>query len=321
MGLCIGGWATWINFILGGTLYPLIDSFKFKERIRNEETNLLSINDNFLIWIYSYTHIFILMYALYHVSEGKFQVWEALGLVLSLATVIGGVGIPAAHELIHSTSKMDRGLGLFLLSSVLYMHFRIEHIHGHHKNVATPKDPATARYNESLWFFIIRSFWGQIRNAVKIEQARVSNSGGKLKNRFHIYMIIQLALIYVIWIAFGLNATIVFIAQASLGIFFLETINYIEHYGLERKLKPNGKYEKVSICHSWNTGSLLTNALFFNLGFHSDHHMHPSTKYRKLSDCKDAPQLPAGYITMILVASFPPLWKKIMNKRVQYYHK
>jgi alkane 1-monooxygenase len=243
---------------------------------------------------------------------------EVLGAIASVGVTGGAIGITVAHELIHRPSRVDRALGGLLLVMVSYLHWAIEHVAGHHRRVATADDPATARLGESLPAFLFRSVVGGYRSAWAIERGRGLRLGirSPLRNRVLFCSLASCALAAVLGFLLGPRAILLFFAQSAVAIAFLETVNYIEHYGLERRLIRPGTYERVAERHSWNASHRLTNALLFNLQRHSDHHVWPLRPYHELRHQEQSPQLPMGYAGMALLAMVPPLWRRVMDPRV-----
>lgn len=320
-GAWMGGWYAWASFFLGGSIYPLLDAIP-AARIRAEPESAHLGTGHRLLAIFAFVEIALLGFILWLVAQGGLAPWELVGVAASLGTLTGGIGIPAAHELIHGRRPSTRALGLLLLAPVLYMHFRIEHVYGHHVRVATVEDPATARKGEALWPFIVRSVIGQVRSAYRIEERlRAATSGKRCRaNRVLVYFAVEAGLAALVLLIFGGAALAVFAGQALVAILFLESTNYIEHYGLQRRRLAGGRYEKISVTHSWNSPSFLTNSLAFNLGLHSDHHAHAQRPFTQLRDQPDAPLLPAGYLAMISIAAIPPLWRRIMDPRLSAFH-
>jgi alkane 1-monooxygenase len=115
---------------------------------------------------------------------------------------------------------------------------------------------------------------------------------------------------------FGVGMLPYLLLQAVLAFSLLEAVNYLEHYGLRRQTLPTGRFERVTPRHSWNNNHLTTNLFLYHLQRHSDHHANPTRRYQALRHFDDSPQLPAGYAAMILLAYFPPLWRRVMDKRV-----
>jgi alkane 1-monooxygenase len=232
---------------------------------------------------------------------------------------VGGLGINVAHELMHRKGKPERAMAEILMTSVTYTHFCVEHVLGHHRYVSTPKDPASSRQGEILYTFLPRTLIGGLLSAWRLETARVKKRGfrmGSLNDRRVRYLLV-LALVYAsIYATLGGVATLFFLAQGAVAALLLETINYIEHYGLSRKEIAPGKYEPCKPAHSWNSAHRITNWVLFNLPRHADHHHIASRPYFSLRDIEDSPQLPVGYATMVLCSLFPPLFRSVMDPRV-----
>jgi alkane 1-monooxygenase len=252
------------------------------------------------------------------VTKPSASLLELTGVVVAVGTTGGVIGITVAHELAHRASRLDRGLGKVLLVMVCYFHWATEHVAGHHRRVATHEDPATARLGEALPAFLIRSVTQTFVSSWRIEAARNARRGvhSRLKNPVLLGALGSCALAAVLALVFGWPALWFFFAQSAVAIAFLETINYIEHYGLERRQLRPGVYERVTPLHSWNASQWLTNMLLFNLQRHSDHHAWPARPYYKLRHHPQAPQLPTGYAGMALLAMVPPLWRRVMDPRV-----
>jgi len=271
-----------------------------------------------LPWIYIALQIAVILWAAVAVSSPRVTLVEAVGLTVSVGVTAGVFGILAAHEMVHSRLAWERGLGLGLLASVGYMHFRIAHIHGHHVRGATFDDPATARRGENAYAFVVRSAVGQAREAWGFEAARLRRRGRAvlgLSNRMLLYLAVESAI--VVGLSFvSLRALTFWLAQAALAIVLLELFNYIAHYGLERRRRAAGGFERIAPRHSWNSLRRMNNWSLFNMGRHSDHHRRPTREYQRLKAEPDAPQLPFGYAGAILCALIPPLWRGVMDPRV-----
>jgi alkane 1-monooxygenase len=248
---------------------------------------------------------------------------EQVGLALAVGMTGGSIGITVAHELIHRSSRFERLLGELLLIMVCYHHWATEHVAGHHQRVATREDPATARLGESLPAFMVRSIVYSFVSAWRIETARNARRGIKspLRNAVLAGMLASCTLAAALGAWYGPRAIVFFLVQSAVAIAFLETINYIEHYGLERRKIGPSSYERVSPVHSWNSSYKLTNLLLFNLQRHSDHHMWPGRPYYMLRHHPQSPQLPLGYAGMALLAMCPPLFRRVMNPRVEAHRR
>jgi alkane 1-monooxygenase len=230
-----------------------------------------------------------------------------------MGIMCGVFGINVAHELGHSAKIFDRIIARVLLSTSLYMHFYVEHNKGHHKWVATNQDPATARKNESIYSFWFRVIPGSYVSAwkISINECKRANRPLLLSETF-MYTLLQLFICVVIFIWNPL-ALLLFIIASVLGIMLLETVNYIEHYGLIRNKINDNRYEKVAPEHSWNSDHILGRAVLFELSRHSDHHANPERSYQDLRSLETSKQLPFGYPAMIVLALFPRRWFQVMN--------
>jgi alkane 1-monooxygenase len=261
----------------------------------------------------------LLIWSLFEVSNYPFETYEFVGLVLSLGMVLGGNGINVAHELGHRQASKQRFIGKALLLPSLYMHFYIEHNFGHHLHAATKEDPATARYKQSVYSFWLTSIVRQYFSAWKIQKRLLANyklSFFSFRNDMFWYLILQGLYLTLAFILFGKAALLFAVLSAITGVLLLETVNYIEHYGLLRKKKESGRYERVKEIHSWNSNHVIGRIMLYELTRHSDHHFKSSKKYQILECHDESPQLPFGYPTSMVLALLPPLWFGIMNKRV-----
>ena len=248
--------------------------------------------------------------------------WEMVGLFFGMGVVSGTIGINYAHELLHQKPRLDRWMGDLLLAMVLYGHFRSEHLLVHHRYVATPRDPVTARYNEGFHRFYPRVLWQCLASAWDAERAMLARRGlpwHHRSNPFWRYGALQGGMMLLALALGGWSGLGLFLVQAGTAIWQLELVNYIEHYGLTRRHLGGGKYEPVRPHHSWNSSQKASNWLLINLQRHSDHHYKPDRPFPLLQtyDPNEAPQLPAGYPVMTALAMIPPLWRRKMNPRVR----
>jgi alkane 1-monooxygenase len=249
--------------------------------------------------------------------------WMGYAALVLTVGAINGIGIGTAHELGHKKETLDRWLSKIALAPSAYGHFFVEHNRGHHKRVATPEDPASARMGESFWAFLPRSVWGSLQSAWTLEQERLNKQGmNVLHPQNHNLQAWGLTLVLfgvlVVWL--GWMALPFLVVQAVYAASMLEVVNYVEHYGLLRQKDMAGRYVRCEPEHSWNSNHLVGNLLLYQLQRHSDHHAHPSRRYQALRHFANAPQLPAGYATMISVAYCPPLWFALMDHRVMTHY-
>jgi alkane 1-monooxygenase len=243
---------------------------------------------------------------------------DKVGLMVT-AGGMGGIAINTAHELGHKRSQAEKWLSKVALMQTCYGHFFVEHNRGHHVWVATADDPASSRMGESLYAFVPRSVVGSLRSAWRLEARRfacLGRSRWSLNNDVLNAWLMSVVLFTLLIVWFGVVVLPGLIGQAIIGFCLLEAINYLEHYGLLRQKRPNGRNEPVGPSHSWNCNTVITNLFLFHLQRHSDHHVHPLRRYQALRHSEEAPQLPAGYATMLLLAMIPPLWRRVMDQRV-----
>ena len=243
---------------------------------------------------------------------------DLLVFAVAVGTVTGGLGITIAHELGHRASALDRVIAKMLLVSVAYGHFFVEHNRGHHVRVATAEDPATAPRGMNVYRFILRSVVGSFTHAWTLERLRLGRHGHgpwRPGNWVLLGTFLSCAMFAVAFATWGVRAALLFAMQAVVAIVLLEIINYIEHYGLRRE-RVGGRYEPVRDEHSWNADWVVSNWILFNLQLHSDHHVNVQRPYEALRSAPTAPQLPAGYPTMVVLALVPPLWFLVMDPRI-----
>ena len=249
----------------------------------------------------------------------EFGSLEYYGRILAMGMMCGVMGINIGHELGHRKARFEQFLGELLLLSSLNTHFLPYHNEGHHREVATPMDAATAKRGQNLFHFWITSHFGSYAKAWKIENNRMEKFGKSsfsLHNRMVVYSLANLAVLGTIYYFFGMSVLLAFVIASIIGILLLETVNYIEHYGLLREMNEKGRYERVRHVHSWNSDHLIGRVMLFNLSRHSDHHYKASKKYQVLESLPQSPQMPTGYPGMMLLALVPPLWFRFMHKRM-----
>lgn len=243
---------------------------------------------------------------------------DKLGLTATVG-LCAGLGINAAHEMGHRREPAGTRLARAALAQSWYGHFHVEHIRGHHVRVGTPEDSASAWMGQSFYAFLPRSVVLGMRSAWRFEARRLRMRGASPwthRNEVISGFLLSACLYLVLVVWFGMVVLPWLIGQAIIGIALLETVNYIEHYGLRRHRRPDGRYEPVRAVHSWNSDTIVGNLVLYQLQRHSDHHINPARPYQALRHREQAPQLPAGYATMVPLAWLPPLWRRVMDKRV-----
>jgi alkane 1-monooxygenase len=251
-------------------------------------------------------------------SSGKLSTLDDIGLALTMA-VVSGVAINTAHELGHKRASSERWSSKVALAQSAYGHFFIEHNRGHHVKVATPEDPASSRLGENFWAFLPRTVSGSLKSAWELECVRLDRMGKSHwspQNDILGAWAMTVVLFGALTAIFGLVVLPYLLIQAVLGFSLLEVVNYLEHYGLLRGKREDGRFERTAPEHSWNSNNVASNVLLYHLQRHSDHHANPMRRYQALRHYDEAPQLPTGYAGMIVVAAFPPLWRRLMDRRV-----
>jgi alkane 1-monooxygenase len=259
-----------------------------------------------------------LVFACAQWASGDLSFAESLGLAVTVA-MVGGIAINTAHELGHKRQKHEKWLSKVALAQTGYGHFFIEHNRGHHVRVATPEDPASARLGESFWEFLPRTVIGSLRSAWHLEKQRLDRAGKPVLSHHNdiINAWAMSAVVFGVLIAvFGLEVAPWLAVQAVIGFSLLEVVNYLEHYGLLRQKREDGRYERCRPEHSWNSDNIASNVFLYHLQRHSDHHAYPTRRYQALRHFEDLPELPSGYATMIPLAYATPLWFRIIDPMV-----
>ncbi|MGL6209303.1 MAG: alkane 1-monooxygenase [Paracoccaceae bacterium] len=332
IGAGVGGWTVLLLPLYSWGLFTILDALTGLN-LKNADTETPE-DDLYLYKLITLAWFpiqFVLLIAmLWYIPQAHHLNWaEKIGLFFGMGVISGTIGINYSHELMHQKSKLERWLGDLLLATVLYSHFRSEHLRVHHLHVATPRDPVTARYNEGFHRFFPRVLVQCHKSAFAAEAALLARKDRPWThpaNPYWRYAALQGGMLLLALLVGGWAGLALFLWQAFVAIWQLELVNYIEHYGLTRRHLGNGKYEHVLPRHSWNAAHKASNWLLINLQRHSDHHYKPDRRFPLLQTHgeDDAPQLPYGYPLMTLAAMIPPLWKRIMNPRVkawrrQYY--
>lgn len=308
-------------------IIPVLDMLLGKDSLNpGEETDVpRMVGERFykvitLGWVAGFAAL--LVWSMLELASGTFSLMGSIGWIVSIG-IVGGLGINVAHELIHKDEKLETRAGGFLLSLVCYAGFKVEHLRGHHVHVSTPEDASSSRYNQSLYNFLPQAYVRNFINAWKLEAERLQRKGHKTvswHNELIWWYSLSALVLAAFTIAFGWLGAAFFLGQSFIAFTLLEIVNYLEHYGLHRRKLENGRYERTGPEHSWNSNYFLTNVFLFHLQRHSDHHAWAKRRYQILRHHDVAPQLPAGYSAMIVLAMFPPLWRRVMNPRVEAYY-
>lgn len=322
-GMLRGGWTTWLLPLFVFVLVPVVEHFLPGNRSNptRDEEGERRVDWGFDILLFAAVPIQIGIVGLFLTGMvgGWWEPLEVLGAAASAGICGGALGINVAHELGHRNTTPHRVAAWMLLGSVNYMHFYIEHNRGHHARVATPHDPATARPGETVYDFWLRSVRDSWRSAWAIENRRLrrkprpSFDSDNLMLRF---TVVQVALFVAIGVGLGPLALLSWLVVSLLSILLLESVNYIEHYGLQREEIKPGRYERVQPHHSWNSEHPIGRVLLFDLSRHADHHANPGRPYPILRYHVNAPELPTGYPGMVVIALVPPLFKSVMRRQL-----
>ncbi len=315
LGIYLGGIFNAIGIGVIFIVHPLLDHVLTK--IIGDEKKAIEHASNFSLYLWPIYQTIMLLYCASILSNEENLLHFTLGTI-SVGIITGGFGITIAHELVHRTTKWQRGLGVWVLALVNYAVFRIEHVHGHHRNVATPEDPASAQRGENIYAFIPKAMLGVFIGAKKIEDNRIArlNTHWAVKvfhHRFYQYIFYSVSLCSLFYALFNVQGLIFFLIQSFVGVSLLEMVDFIEHYGLQRKKLENGKYAPVGPEHSWDTNFFMTNTSLYNLGKHAHHHQVASMSFQHLTNTPGAHNYPFGYSVAVLLALVPPLWRKVVD--------
>jgi alkane 1-monooxygenase len=318
------GWEVWLPLIYAWFIIPVLELFlkPNPENLSETEEQLVRADKTYDVFLYI---VVVLQYLalglfLYGMKNHELSWVDIIGRIWVMGLTCGTFGINVGHELGHRVNRFEQTLAKMLLLTSLYMHFYIEHNKGHHKRVATPEDPSSARYGEWIYVFYFRTILFSYLNAWKIANRETRKKGKPVLsfyNEMIQFTLIEIAFVAAIFFVFGWLVTLYFLAAAMIGILLLETVNYIEHYGLQRRSLGEGKYERTMPVHSWNSDHVIGRLMLFELSRHSDHHFLASRKYQVLRHHDDSPQMPTGYPGMMILSLFPPAWFYVMNPRVK----
>jgi alkane 1-monooxygenase len=318
------GWIVWLPLIYAWFIIPLLELFipANESNLSEAEEELARKNKwyDYLLYLVVPCQYLALGIFLYDITYASNAGIDLAGKTMVMGLLCGVLGINVGHELGHRSNKLEQFMAKALLLTSMYMHFFIEHNKGHHKRVATPEDPSSARFGEVLYFFYVRSIVFSYLSAWTIASRDARKKGHRafsLHNEMLRFQLIQLVFAGFIFFIFGWMTGLLYLAASLQGILLLETVNYIEHYGLERKPSGEGKYARAMPEHSWNSNHVIGRVMLFELSRHSDHHYLASRKYQILRHHDYSPQMPTGYPGMMLLSTIPPVWFYIMNRRIK----
>lgn len=323
LGIYFGGIWSYGALLFAFVAIPIMELLLPINKDNYDEETIIERTENRFFDVLLYLNVPIvygsIIYSLIKITQNNLSTFEIVGITLSLGIILGANGINVAHELGHRKNLAEKILGKLLLIPSHYTHFFIEHNHGHHLHVSTPNDPSTAKYNQNLYAFWIQTVTGTYTKAWEIQKKLNEvnkTSFFSLKNDMFWFTIIQISYMVLIFAFFEINGFLLALFAGIIGFLLLETINYIEHYGLKRNQLASGRFERVSEKHSWNSNHILGRIVLYELTRHSDHHYKSQKQYQILEYHDVSPQMPFGYPTSMVMSFFPPLWFSVMNKRV-----
>lgn len=319
------GFLAWFGLIFLYVLVPVMEMV-FKPNTENLTDTELALAEedpfyDFVLYLMVPVHLFVIYYFLTTISDPALATSDTVARILMMGTILGVVGINVGHELGHKTRSLWKQLfAQVFLTTAVQNHFVPYHNGGHHKDIGTPKDLTSAEKGDNFYFFALRSQIGGYFKTWKLEHQRLTAMGKHpLLNAMIIYTLLPLIMFGAMLYFFGAYVLACYFVASVYGITILEAQNYFAHYGLRRKLLPNGRYERVSARHSWNSDHIVGRVLLFELTRHSDHHHIGGKAYQVLDSKEESPMLPFGYPMMLMLSFFPFLFRPIMAKQLRLY--
>jgi alkane 1-monooxygenase len=312
----------WLPIAFIYLVMPTIDFFVGEDRSNPPESAVAALEEDRFYRYITYAIVPVLWatftFCAWFVARHDLPWYGVLAVVLSTG-MAGGFCINVGHELGHKPTTIERWLARFILAPTGYGHFTIEHNRGHHRDVATPGDPASARMGESIWRFACRELPGAATRAWRLEADRLSHFGKpiwSIDNDILQPLLITIVLYAALVGWLGVRVLPFLLITALWANFQLTAANYIEHYGLLRRTLPDGSFERCQPHHSWNSNHMFSNWALFHLQRHSDHHAYPGRRYQALRHFDELPTLPNGYFGMVTVTYIPAIWYRVMDKRL-----
>lgn len=321
-----GGNGYWISAVAWMAVLPVLDNLIGPDRVNAavafEPQLEQRLRYRLMLWLCVPVQWGVALFGLYVLSHEPLTSSAMTGLILSLSVSVG-IGVVVAHELCHHAQKFDRFMGVLLFTPTNMADFHLYHNIGHHNLVATPDDPASARYNEPVYPFVLRCIVDKSRLAWRIGRDSMAVRGLPVWHWRN--QALWLFAAPLLWLAatlalFGWVALPVFVGCWLFPRLFLAFVDYLEHYGLGRRRLTDGSYEPVRAEHAWDDSYLVSSMISCQITRHSDHHAKTSRPYQILRVRDEAPRLPYGYMTMIWVVMVPPLWRRLMNPIVEAFY-
>ncbi len=242
-----------------------------------------------------------------------------IALLVGCLSFSGGIAFAAAHEILHAKEKIDQILQRITSSFLFYPHYKMIHIRSHHVHTSTDNDENTAWLNETIYAYIARTIPGSAIRCWQME-ARQARAGGSrtaavFRNKMIFYAAGQLLVLLALFLLAGPWGLLFFLAQIIGSHITLESVNYIQHYGLLRE-KHGSEYEKPGAEHSWDTYHFFSSHITYRVGHHSYHHLAVKPYYA-LGTEAEAPKLPVGYFWAIPMVFLPPFWRRVINPKLK----
>jgi|TARA_B110000263_G_scaffold191569_2_gene169493 alkane 1-monooxygenase len=303
IGNYLGGFYVGLSVFFGLVVFPLLDLLWGKGMDENPE-DASPIFFDFIL----YSHVFLQFVALgsfflFVMSEPELYLLILATLSTGLSTGISGIVV--AHELIHRRG-IPKYCGYLLLWSATYMHFESEHVQGHHKYVGTDLDPASARVDEGLQYFFLRTVPQQFFSSWKMAAKR---NNSLIFNQASLFFLMEVLTLIGLYLVFDYLILYAFMGQCIVAIYLLEYVNYIRHWGLRREVK-----DRITPQTSWQSNARLSRYVLVELTRHADHHLFANRPYQSLRSYEEAPNLPTGYFGCFYLALIPPIWKRVMSR-------
>ncbi|MCW8844312.1 MAG: alkane 1-monooxygenase [Gammaproteobacteria bacterium] len=315
-------WVLWIPLFFVYVMVPALDWLLGEDESNPPETLVPELESDpyyrVLTYIVVPLHYLSLVAGVWMAASHDLSWYSLLAVTLSTG-LVSGLAINTGHELGHKNTPLETNLAKIVLAIPVYGHFTVEHNAGHHSQVATPEDCASARFGESIYRFALREIPGAFSRPWQLESRRLQRLGHSTwswRNQILQSYALSVLLYGSLVVVFGLAMLPFMVIQAAFAWWQLTSANYIEHYGLLRTKKDNGQYERCQPHHSWNANHIFSNLILFHLERHSDHHAHANRRYQSLRHFENLPTLPSGYFGMYLLAYFPPLWRRVMDRRL-----
>ena len=246
--------------------------------------------------------------------------WDRTLIFAALGLFLGQVSNSNAHELIHAPSRLPRRIGTAIYVSLLHGHHVSAHLRVHHPAAATPGDPNSAARGVGFWRFVLAASAGEFRagwRADTAQRARAQVKPFALSHPYVLYLGGAVVVLAAVWGLGGATAMAAYIGLVAYAQMQLLLSDYVQHYGLRRRQRADGRYEPIGPQHSWNAPKWYSSAMMLNAPRHSDHHMRPARAFPALEVTEDMPKLPYSLPVMAVIALFPPFWRRVMDRRVK----